>query len=426
MRNYMRSQSGTVFVYTALLLPVFLGFGGLVLDVGSWYKTHQDGQIAADAAAIGGAWEIAHGNTGTVTSAAIADAGKNGFTSGSNNVTVTVNNPPKSGNYTNNANAVEVIVSQQTTSMLSAIILKNTFPISARAVALANTKISGAGTACILALDKAMSGAITMNGNLKANFQNCILAANSTSSSAVSVGGNVSVTASSIYTSGNISQFGGDTLNLSSPATTGAPTIPDPYSSVNIPAYSSNCTQTNYSPGNNATLNPGVYCGGISFQHNTTLNPGTYYLTNGDFKASGQATITCNCKNPGDGVTIVLTGSSPGGVGIQGGAVINLQAPTDAGNPFDGFLFYQDRNAAPGTAITFNGSSTLDMVGTFYFPNGAFTWNGDSTDPSSCTQIVADSVKLTGNTTITDSSCGTQGAGQITPPAQIIGVNIVE
>ena len=32
-----------------------------------------------------------------------------GYTNGSNNVTVTVNNPPKSGNYTTNSSAVEVI-----------------------------------------------------------------------------------------------------------------------------------------------------------------------------------------------------------------------------------------------------------------------------------------------------------------------------
>lgn len=425
IRSFLRDQKGVVFVYTGILLPFVVGFSALALDVGSWYKTHQDVQIAADAGAIGGAWDIAHGSLNTVTHSALGDSGKNGFVNGSKNVTVTVNNPPKSGSYTGNANAVEVIVSQQMSSLLSSLFMQNAFSISSRAVAVANTPSNGAATACILALDPSIPDAITMNGNLSANFKNCVIASDSTDNASVFVGGNVNVSAQSIYTAGNITQVGNSTLNLLNPANTGAQPIPDPYTNVQIPVHGA-CDYNNYSPGNGATLNPGVYCGGLSFQHSATLNPGTYYVTDGSFQASGQSQITCNCHNPGDGVTIVLTGSSPGGVNIEGGAIINLQAPTNAGNLFDGFLFFQDRSTLVGTQVVFNGNSTINMQGTLYFPRGAFRWNGDSSDPNSCTQIVADTLQFTGNTTITDTSCGTQGAGQIAPPAQIVSVNLVE
>jgi len=430
-RTFLRDQDGSVLVYVALLLPIIIGFGGLSLDIGSWYKIQQDAQIAADAGATAGAWEVGNGSASTVVSAATTDVGLNGFAGSGTKYkgTITVNNPPKSGSYAGNANAVEVIVSTPVSSLLSSVILKSTFNIASRAVALVSSSPgTGGGTACLLALDPTMSGAITMNGNLKANFQNCTIASDSNSSSSVFINGNVTVTANSIYSGGGISQGNNDTLHLSSPAMTHQIPIPDPYKSTSVPSYGG-CDQTNFSPnGNNVTLSPGVYCGGISLQKDAVMNPGTYYLTNGNFTANAQSNVTCNCSHPGDGVTIVLTGTSPGGVTLNGGAVLNLQAPSgNSSNPLDGFLFYQDRNASVGNSVTFNGSSAINLTGTLYFPKAAFTWNGDSTsNPPSCTQIVADSVKLNGNTTITDAKCSTQGAGTISTAQQVVGVSLVE
>jgi uncharacterized membrane protein len=76
---------------------MLLGAMGLAFDVGYLEYTQRQMQTAADAAAQGGAQEIVRGNSTGVVAAADADATSNGFTSGTNSVTVTINNPPQTG-----------------------------------------------------------------------------------------------------------------------------------------------------------------------------------------------------------------------------------------------------------------------------------------------------------------------------------------
>src|SRR6185369_5317861 len=89
---------------------VVTAFAGLALDAGYMYFHKRRMQTAADAGAYGAALELLRGNTGTTTAAARNDTALNGFTNGSNGVTVTVNSPPASGSKTGNADFVEVII----------------------------------------------------------------------------------------------------------------------------------------------------------------------------------------------------------------------------------------------------------------------------------------------------------------------------
>ncbi|MGI8730547.1 MAG: TadE/TadG family type IV pilus assembly protein [Solirubrobacteraceae bacterium] len=50
-----RESSGTVLVFVALLLPVLVGVGGLVFDVGNWFAHKRHLQVQADAGALAGA-----------------------------------------------------------------------------------------------------------------------------------------------------------------------------------------------------------------------------------------------------------------------------------------------------------------------------------------------------------------------------------
>src|SRR5882724_2811531 len=92
-----RSQRGVVILMTVGFLFVLLGFLGLAFDVGFLQWQRRRAQTAADAAAMGGAWAKALG--GLVTDKGRASATMNGFTYGSNAVTVTINNPPTLGAY---------------------------------------------------------------------------------------------------------------------------------------------------------------------------------------------------------------------------------------------------------------------------------------------------------------------------------------
>ena len=158
-----------------------------------------------------------------------------------------------------------------------------------------------------------------------------------------------------------------------------------------------------------------------------TLQPGTYYINAGDLQIAANSVLKCNCTNPTDGVTIVMTStggaSTIGTATINGGANVTLQAPTDAGNPFAGLLFYKDPRATPGATDKFNGGSKMELTGALYAPTDTVQFSGDNSSAKVvCTQIVADQVVFIGNSTIYDTGCPAAGV----QPLRITGVKIVE
>src|SRR5262249_19014495 len=120
--KFRRFESGQVFVLAAFGLVVILAFTALASDLGYFQSQRRKMQTAADTDAMAGEPEVIACNTANVSSAAKNDATLNGFTDGSNNVTVSVNNPPTSGSYSGSARSVEVIISQvQPTYFLRAV-----------------------------------------------------------------------------------------------------------------------------------------------------------------------------------------------------------------------------------------------------------------------------------------------------------------
>ena len=81
-----RGERGFVMVTFVVLAVVLLGMTGLVIDAGMMAYEKRRAQVAADAAAMGGALEIAGGGNGVL--AAADDATANGFTGGVNGTTV--------------------------------------------------------------------------------------------------------------------------------------------------------------------------------------------------------------------------------------------------------------------------------------------------------------------------------------------------
>ena len=105
-----RDTRGQVLVWGAVIVPALALFLGLSLDVGLLYDVRRRAQSAADGAAASGAMELARQTTSYVTSAALYDAGRNGFDNDETEVTVTVSNPPVSGPRLGDSNFVEVVV----------------------------------------------------------------------------------------------------------------------------------------------------------------------------------------------------------------------------------------------------------------------------------------------------------------------------
>ena len=121
-------------VIAALSIVVLLGLVAFAIDVGLFFHSKEVMQIAADSAPVAGAAELRFGNA---TAGARADATQNGFTTGVNGATVTVNNPPQSGPNSGKSGYVEVIVSQPQPTFFMKMFNLGSMAVGARAVAAA-------------------------------------------------------------------------------------------------------------------------------------------------------------------------------------------------------------------------------------------------------------------------------------------------
>ena len=148
-------------------MPVLIGVAALGTEGAQVITAHREAQAAADSAAVSMASYYASQKTAlnTPTSTQLSNQAKAvastyGFVAGTNGASVTVNNPPASGNFTSASYAFEAIVSQSHTPLLSGYWLKNAMTVSARAVALINTTTgNGSGADCMLALGNSSTGA---------------------------------------------------------------------------------------------------------------------------------------------------------------------------------------------------------------------------------------------------------------------------
>ncbi len=419
-----RDRAGSVLTIVAVTLPALLGIIGLSVDAGLWYDTKRVVQTSADAAAIAGAFRLAAGDHAGINQAALRDAVRNGYVSGSPS-TIAVHNPPSSGAYAGNPAAVEALLTEQRPLLLSALFLRNNVTIAARSVAMVKTT----GTACVLALDPSAAGALTVQGSTTVNMSHCAVAANSTNSTAINLSGNSSLIAQTLWTAGNYAQGNSASVSLQQAATTDAWPLADPFAGNSIPSLGS-CTANNTNLINvTRTLSPGVYCNGLKIGSNSviTLSPGTYYINKGDFTVAAQATVTCACSGSGSGVTIVLTSTSSasqiGQVKINGGATVTLNAPSSPTAQFPGLLFFQDPRATSSQANKFDGGATMNLTGGIYFPSEQVEWTGNnSSGTPTCTEIVAKTVVFIGNSNMDNSGCAAAGVN----PIQVTGVALVE
>jgi Flp pilus assembly protein TadG len=386
-RAFTKNTSGTILILTALILPLLVGIAGLAIQVGVGYSTRRTLQTIADTIAIGGATEIANGGINLLQRAQ-ADAIANNFTPGGSN-TLTVNNPPLSGAYTNNASAVEVILTQKVSLAFTNLFLASPVTISARAIAT-----SQAAPPCILALDPSLGSSFKVAGNSTVSALNCTIGVNSTSPTALDLSGSglIIVNADRVLVTGNYVTSGSSQINTTNGIQTGAPPTADPYATVQIPSYSG-CNANNFAPTKSQTISPGVYCGGISIGSQTalTLNPGIYILDGGQLSLKGQASIT------GTGVTLILTSSSQTNyptISLTDSANIILTAPSQG--PTAGIAIYQDRNA-PSSGVNTIGSIS-SITGALYFPRQILQYRGNSA-LTACTQLIARQILFTGAST---------------------------
>jgi Flp pilus assembly protein TadG len=367
LRDLSADRSGAAAVMLALALSTVLGLAGLGTEVAAWYTTKQTMQGAADAAAFTAITAKSAGASVTqMRTEAKSIAGKYNFTDGSGGVTVTVNSPPTSGAYAGKSTAVEVIISQPQTPLISGVIMSSGPTIQARSVAASVESGSG----CVVALDTGNIVDVTESGSSVLNITGCSLYINSSATAALSMKGSATIDAGAAYITGGVSIGGSAELNTTKGTYTGTTPINDPYAGTPVPNYtscaaSSSTCQKNYSNNSSTpvTINatgttPYVFTGGLNLgaQASLTLGPGIYVIDGGSFSPGAQSTLTAT-----SGTTIVLSGNSTSGyatASIGGGASLSITAPTTGSTM--GLAIFQDptrRPAAP-TRWTAEGRKT--------------------------------------------------------------------
>ena len=182
-----RDTSGVVIIIFALLLPIIVGFVGLGIESAFWFSQKRSLQTMADAAAIGGVYEVAASGTGagTILTKSTLDATQNGYDSGSGD-TIAVSNPPIIGSYTTDNAAVEVRLTRTINFLFVGLIMpQNSFVLGARAVA-SSVPI---GDACILTLSPSADNSFKIPGAINMDMD-CGIAVTSNSSLGASFAGN--------------------------------------------------------------------------------------------------------------------------------------------------------------------------------------------------------------------------------------------
>jgi len=387
-------MGGNVATIFALTLPVVIGGAGLGVETSYWYYSSLKLQAIADAAAYAGALEkIAGSDTTAITAAATTSASSNGLGAG----TIVVNTPPASGPNTAKK-AVEVILNQNLDRMFTSIFTQTKVPEQARAVAL----ITDASKACVLALNPSASQAALFSGSTSVKLSGCSVMSDSLASDAIKIQGSAGVQADCLITVGGVVLNNPPVMVCKSAITQALPAA-DPFASLPTPAASNPCQNANKS-----TLKPGTYCSGMNLSGNVSLDPGVYVV-------QGNLKINANANISGAGVTIFMSGSST--VSINGNATVTLSAPTSG--TYSGVLFYGDR-AGSSASSTFNGTATSLLTGAIYFPRQQISYLGNFSGTKGCTQVVADTIQWSGNSTI-NQDCSSLGMKDI-PAAQSVAV----
>lgn len=424
MKTMIRRQreTGIIVIMAALTMFVLLGCIGLALDASFLYFQKRRMQTAADAGAYGAALEKLRGHDNTAASAAAQnDTGLNGFTNSTDNITVTVNIPPVSGSKAGDSKYIEVIITQPQPTWFMRAVNFNSALVSARAVA----GVGNTNNGCVYALNRDTSN---VNNGFFANG-----ATTSSFSCGVFSNANFRSTGTGCVSTPTVSYTGTYDNHNGTPGCgptgvgQGVPivdplkdkyTLPTPYGTCDHSSQVKITNNSNESPAGSGvtTLQPGVYCGGISIggsATNVVFSPGNYILMGGGMSISSSVVVS------GTGVTFWNT--YPTGepnkydaITINGSGVVHLTAPTVATGTLDsagralsqGLLFWQDPtvswSASNGNIIAGGANSVFD--GIIYFPTTDLTYAGNSssspTGTDGYTLLVGYNIKINGTAQI--------------------------
>jgi Flp pilus assembly protein TadG len=418
-RGFLRNRRGNMGLLFAGGLTTLVGVGAIAVDANHLYTMQNRLRFTADSAALAAAAQLP--DVSAAEAAAIDFAGRN--MDPARHGSVVAASDVVAGNWVSSSrtftpggspiNAIQVTTRRSqangnpTATYFAKAMGFGDVDLSAQAVAGA-----GPGSACILALNPSASSALHVQGTAFVRAVDCNIQVNSChSSQALYAQGNVDLIVDivTLGATGEIKVCGAAKLqgpaNVTPAAKEGEDPLADPYAAVPGPSVGG-CDHTNFSATGSVTLNPGVYCGGISLAGNGTAT----FLGTGDgiyVIKDGELSVTGNVDVVGDGVGFYLTGAAAR-VDFGGTADIGLKAPS--GGALAGFVLFGDRANPATSAHSMRGTPLGGYNGAIYLPGAALdfhgTANGVVTGGSDCTIVVADTLIFAGTPTLhAESTC---------------------
>ncbi len=402
-RKIITDSSGAAAVFIAVAMPVFVGGLGMGAEVGYWYFSQRKVQNAADSAAYAAAVSLRAGNSAATMQAAAEDAAADTGHVLARGL-VDMDQPPASGGFVGDAEAVEVTVSEDLPRMFTGLFANGPVPVSGRAVA----RISQGSQTCVLALDESAPGAVTFIGNTDTILVGCSVHSNSLASDSVIVTGSAAVETPCVSAAGEVDADSGLLLTTCTSPYEHADIVEDPYAYLAKPDLTgtgpngenfSTCKAQNVFGGGSGasySITGGRYCGGLKVQRTVAMAPGVYVVDGGELDVTSTGVMT------GTGVTFFLTNGAT--IKMNGASTVQIYAPT-AGD-YAGVLVFVDRND-PYNVHKMNGNNASKFNGAIYSKSGHVEVLGGSTANNGCTQVVARTITFSGNSGIGIDCTGT-------------------
>ncbi len=379
IKQYRRNARGSMAMIAAVALPLVMLAAGISIDYALLFKKRSTLQSAADAAALAGAKSLSlsdasRENVPAIVKAVVANfVARNAGRPGDAGVAVetTINNDPLE---------VKVSVSKAEPLVFARALGRSGHKLTASAIA----RVVGQPNICVLALEKSSIGAVWLVKNARMTGNNCSVFSNSTSSIGLAVRDGAILTAHSVCSAGGVENNG----SISPDPITDCPQFEDPLASRPEPAAGECDYEQTVINGGVATLEPGVYCGGLKIggTADVTMRPGNYLIKDGLLSVRDEAKVA------GDGVSFFLGAST--WLYFGPGTSIELAAAKDG--IMAGLLFFGSRLQSKLLTHTILSRNAQKLVGTIYLPNNSFIVDGDASvgGASAYTAIVARRVVL--------------------------------
>ncbi len=369
-------QSGQAIVLMALTMVGLLGFTGLAVDGGGLFFLQRDAQNATDAAVIAATYaRCTGGSSAEIVSAGIAAAEANGFYDGQDDRSVTVTNPPTSGDKAGDPSYVEVEISGTKPAYFIQVVYKGPLQVSTRAVGYCLPPLDPSHIPGIVGLSQTCTNVIQWSGST-GSITGGVFSNNDvqfTGSDNSIDGGGLSIPISAVTHIDNPAS-GHNTYTNPTTSVTGATVMSNPLAeSYQIGDYNPSGTVT-------ASI-PSAYYHAIEQGSNSAA---AYYdadFKNGKWSPDGR-TLEGVYYVEGD-VSLNNISSGPKGVTIVATGQIKGNAPAVSyysGTGSTGVLFFSnqtDNCGNGGSAIDVSGNNT-QWHGLVYAPNGNVKVSGST------------------------------------------------